>query len=128
MNTQEENNRLIVDFMEIKPLESNGEYTWSDSPYYFVRYKEKEKTMVAISEYAKYHTSWDWLMPVVEKINLINNEIFGVTINGNKTTIEDCFGINELCIESDKNFSMILNTYDAVIEFIKWNNKNQTFQ
>ena len=49
MNTQE-NNELIAEFMGVDPI---------DIDY-------------AIDEYGKlkYHLSWDWLMPVLKKINL----------------------------------------------------------
>jgi hypothetical protein len=46
MNTQE-NNKLIAEFMNYPDLGTEGDFS-----------------------YLKYHSSWDWLMPVLKKINL----------------------------------------------------------
>ena len=74
----------------------------------------------------QYHTSWDWLMPVVEKIedienkeistNLIKYHLYDVEIRQNVTTIH---GTNIEETSGDKLF----NTYHAVVEFINQLNK-----
>lgn len=66
-----------------------------------------------------YDTSWDWLMKVVDKINTFEKGIFGVTITGNQTTVEDCYGINRNCC-FEYNTGTLENTYNACVEFIKW--------
>ena len=55
------------------------------------------------SPYRKYHTSWDWLMPVVEKIMWDND-------------IEDnqCTNIEEALCDAK-----IDRVYDAVVDFIR---------
>jgi len=54
-----ENNKLIAEFMGHHTYESNG--------YDMVRYSDcNERTL----QDTHYHTSWDWLMPVLKKINL----------------------------------------------------------
>ena len=60
----------------------------------------------------KYHSSWDWLMPVVEKCRLDSRcehdeDIFWDAIHW---ALEEC---------------SIENTYDAVVRFIKQYNKNK---
>jgi hypothetical protein len=90
----EENNKLIADFMY-------------------------EETM-PISQ-MEYHTSWDWLMPVVE--NIESNEKYDVEILQYGTRIlENCKEIvtNVANISFDKKID---HTYHAVVEFIKWNNE-----
>jgi len=72
----------------------------------------------------KYHSSWDWLMPVVEKIQYDLGHF--VTIERNSTLIHESkfdskiinppFGYGE-------QESFIQITYKAVVEFIKWYNK-----
>ena len=57
----------------------------------------------------KYHSSWDWLMPVVEKIMWDNN-----IKDAECTNIEDA-----LCD------AKIDRVYDAVVEFINEYNKNK---
>ena len=70
----------------------------------------------------KYHKSWDWLMPVVEKIediecketstDLVGYHLYDIEIRQNVTTIH---GTNIEETAGDKLF----NTYNAVVEFIK---------
>jgi hypothetical protein len=77
-----------------------------------------------------FHSSWDWLMPVVEKINNIDNGIFNFTIGKQ-------FGIIEytaIQIFSDTgaqryNFQAQADTTIKAVhftawEFITWHNKN----
>ena len=72
----------------------------------------------------KYHTSWDWLMPVVEKIEslgyntLISNFQIQISTN-NKENIQKNI-VNLFC---NKQSPKIENLYEAVITFIKWYNK-----
>ncbi len=63
----------------------------------------------------KYHSSWDWLMPVVEKIQFfaqvkIENTQCIISVNG------DCVAL----VHSGSN---IENVFRACVEFIKWYNK-----
>jgi len=71
----------------------------------------------------KYHTSWDWLMPVVEKIESIGYEFTIVesrckVSNNTDHSIKELFYIEKIGIKID-------NVYDAVIQFIKQYNKIQ---
>ena len=100
MNTQE-NNKLIAEFMG---------YDW-----------------VELLVEPQYHTSWDWLMPVVEKIECttIDNddnsdnffnvmiEVFECNING-----------GDICICKSGNTKREA-TYNAVVEFINQYNKTK---
>jgi len=63
-------NRIISEFMGLYVAPFNGRY-------HFVCKEKKKLTDININwefrlEEAKYHTSWDWLMPVVEKIRSDN--------------------------------------------------------
>lgn len=61
----------------------------------------------------KYHTSWDWLMPVVEKINKIHNE---VDIYKQLSKVMEALWLID-----------IRHLWLAVVEFIKWyNTQKQT--
>ena len=65
-------NKLIAEFMglydEISLDSIAGNiHSWSDAPFFYITEDSKEKVMEGITEYSKYHTSWDWLMPVVSK-------------------------------------------------------------
>ena len=59
----------------------------------------------------KYHTSWDWLMPVVQKICKLHRpskEYFLI-----EKLYQSCFD------------NTPIKTYKAVVEFIKWYNENK---
>lgn len=93
MNTQE-NNKLIAEFMGIIPNEA-GVYYVSEHKGYSL-------------ENLLYHTSWDWLMPVVEKILDISFQDEG--------DAEDFYSIRD-CMPD------INHTYKAIVEFINQYNK-----
>lgn len=74
---------------------------------------------------AKYHTSWDWLMPVVEKIEKLG---FIVEILISTNTMQQCnvYGredFTELTVEAK---SKIETVYRAVTEFIQWYNTQKS--
>jgi len=115
MNTTE-NNKMIAEFMGAKYYKVDNIYSFNYMP-------NKRHTSFDPS-YLKFHSSWNWLMPVVEKIESIKNYRYD-------------FEIKQSCIEIyDKdNQEDIISTcgdtkkeviYYAVVEFIKYYNaKNQ---
>ena len=143
-----QNNKLIAEFMNLNDqiLSIGSMHSWNDSPFYYTTEDSKEKVIENIAKYAKYHSSWDWLMPVVEKIESLrikgkyekhNNEIvnceylFTVVISDkqciiNNYIIPQYYGIEEdlLKLYDCRNTSKIDAVYKAVIEFIKWYNEN----
>ena len=91
-------NKLIAEFMDLK---STGLSIYKESDY-------------------KYHTSWEWLMPVVEKIDEVSDENTLFKIEYNRAFVED---IENYYIFIDVTASSRLEaTYKAVVEFIKNNN------
>ena len=105
----EENNILIAEFMgaevEIwKAHERLGDNTSEDAWYAYF-----DGNGVAVEELA-YDTSWDWLMPVVEKIETISGKL--PTHVGNIPNDEDWESNNFLSTNIEE-------TYKAVVEFIK---------
>lgn len=109
-------NELIAEFMG---LEKNHR-----AEYFIQDYPHIHASCFAELKYLRYHESWDWLMPVVEKISK-NYDVSICYFDAdcacyiNKQSIEGF----EIC--SYGNFEpSILNAYKAVVEFIKWYNKN----
>lgn len=113
MNNTTEDNKLIAEFMEYPDLGTKGNFS-----------------------YLKYHSSWNWLMPVVEKIRNVESydrDKFStsVVIDADKTSIKSgCYGNKS---HSNQYFNKIFggrynsreHTYKAVVEFIKWYNENK---
>lgn len=104
-----EGNKLIARFM--------GEVTTETAEWI-------STTKRLVSELA-YHSSWDWLMPVVEKINAMDNREYDVII-----WRSDCHINNreQVLIESSilrGNMTLIETVWGCIVEFIKWYNQNQ---
>ena len=74
----------------------------------------------------KYHDRWDWLMEVVEKIESLptmkDNGNFFFEIHQDSVTVFNSTRM-DIIIEVIGQESRINNTYQAVIEFIQWYNK-----
>ena len=104
MNTQE-NNKMIAEFMDAR-YEENKSFHESSDAYY----EDCE---------LEYHTSWDWLMPVVEKIESLG---YVFTIQGGKAEYGEMISETQCFIAEDK----LSSTYQAVVEFINQYNKNES--
>ena len=74
-----------------------------------MNYKHDGKAMahMAVNYQKLYHTDWNWIVPVVDKINRI----------GDKNGYGYGIGIRYAQIEA---------TFNAVVKFIKWYNENLT--
>lgn len=106
MNTQQsiiENNKLIAEFMGFEPItlsefDNNG-FT-------------SQKQMIIDVKDCAYSSSWDWLMPVIDRITRLgieHNEILFKQIGDSLNTIN------------------IANTYNHTVNYIKWYNENEKF-
>jgi len=108
-------NKVIAEFMEVKFDKGN---------FYNMGYDIFSNGNLYRSHELKYHTSWDWLMPVVEKINLLDNYRYTVYIASMDTKIVDNISGNVI-VEIDCKHSideLRQSVYEAVVKFIK----NQT--
>lgn len=126
MEDIQEKNRLIAEFMgyavDNNGYHKNGEYVDNKG--------SKHYTGLTIKE-VKYHTSWDWLMPVVEKIETIEIPdyylpecYFIVTIEPGYCVISEN-GEAPMVEYQDQESPKISIVYEAVIEFIEWYNTNK---
>ncbi len=103
------NNKLIAEFMDFTqagdffypPEEDVQIYDWLNG---ITSYP---------SRFLRFHSSWEWLMPVVEKIKDIEL----------RTPTRDC-NIDKIdeVLTCDLRID---NLYDAVVEFITWYNENK---
>jgi len=139
MKTIEEKNRMIAEFMGYKiDIESINICELSESQIafafdYLMKPFQREKYMLGgnifeienVSE-LKYHASWDWLMPVVDKIESIHEESNGVKyfLYDIDITQHSC-RIDSIGIHMGGFNSKIEATYAAVLAFIEWYNENK---
>lgn len=139
MKNNIENNKLIAEFMGMKShfkkggltkVYLNGENVGIEQDWECY-YPKLNKSITPIE--MKYHNSWDWLMPVVEKIETLFNDGIDVDIFSDGTVItQHRFEENEYLTEGEEIVRLtkaeiefdtkIEHTYQAVVEFIKWYN------
>jgi len=120
MNFTDENNRLIDEFVGAKISIGGNVVTLNHEGI------EQSQSVKNI----KYHSSWNCIMPVIEKIESIKDDHhgrFGVYINSNNCHIQST---KFRSIETNQNYyfadytleTKLLSTYQAIVEFIKWYN------
>jgi len=74
---------------------------------------------------AKYDTSWDWLMPVVEKIEYLGHTVH-VAKNDVAVKERNTISSPSVCfIQGKWELTKIEAVYKAVVEFIKWYNNQK---
>jgi hypothetical protein len=101
MNTTE-NNKLITEFM--------GYETYEGTDKLCINLEENNGFSTEWGHVPiKYHKEWNWLMPVVYKIKWLED------IEEEKT--ED--------IDAGLTNALLEQTFEAVVEFIKWYNENK---
>jgi hypothetical protein len=131
MNT--ENNKLIAEFMGMEcvhdykssVIDVDGKQRRYDKAYQWHSSYYNEEGL-------KYHKEWDWLMPVVEKIeDFQDGEIEdAMRCHLFNVTIEQCFveiinmETSETISEADGDNKMDA-TYQAVVGFIEWYNEKK---
>lgn len=124
-----ENNKLIAEFMGAY-IENGSNERYNMLTYHnFPPAKNSNLIHTAIVcgvEDMQYHTSWDWLMPVVEKIEDIDE--INVFIESNGTQIYDWRKKTDIVNNiADISFvHKIEHVYDAVVKFTKWYNLKQS--
>lgn len=135
MDNYIESNKLIAEFMgdfklvkEFKPdPDIDVTYCWKKLNNKSFGYDTTDWTNYSTNEVYSdrvcYNYSWDWLMPVVEKIWSITEHRGLFYLN----VIEiNSYGNNEdITLYSEDAESTILEVYNLVIKFIEWYNKNK---
>lgn len=121
MNTLE-GNKLIAEFDGWQFGKLSG---WlSGERELFYKKVNGEITETRKPESLEYHTSWDWLMPVVENIeSLVDDKVGHITVSiyGNGCEIVQ-YDYKAKAKSFDGRLSKLLNTWTAVIQFIQWYN------
>lgn len=130
-----ENNKLIAEFMGsicemVDHTEGNEDYckskgidkwlipTWSKPEGFKDEWGWSKYRM----GYWEYHSSWDWIMPVVEKIESIGY-IFELKLKWAK--ISDAKTKETIVLRWEQDKTRLDAAFYAVIEFILWYNENK---
>jgi pyoverdine/dityrosine biosynthesis protein Dit1 len=104
-------NILIAEFMDLLESSIPNKY-WTE--------QSKEGFGQGELVELQYHTSWDWLMPVVQKIESLG---YVFTIQGGKAEYGEMISKTQCFIAEDK----LSSTYKAVVEFIKEHNRTTDY-
>jgi hypothetical protein len=105
-----EGDKILAVFMEGYYNEKHDCITWSTVE----KSPNKYETWISV-ENLKYHSSWDWLMPVVKKCRF--------KTSFSKANV-DKFSELDKAITSCLCNCEISNLFEAVIDFVKWYNQN----
>jgi hypothetical protein len=110
----EEGNKLIADLVGAKYLPENDVWDFGNSdPFPLVS--------GPFTGRLRYHYSWDWLMPVVEKIEATDDGYYDVRIMGSYCEILTFDGDVIVQMSEGEN-PKITATWMAVVKFIEWYN------
>jgi hypothetical protein len=124
-----ENNKLIAEFMSDLPewglsyIKDNYSFyinPWSSKANTYDEKMEKNGFYLVPNCSFNFHSSWDWLMPVVEKI-------WSITENRSSLFYFEVRKDNETILITSKvdQINNITDCYNTVIEFIIWYNQNK---
>ena len=109
-----EGNKLIAEFMGL--VYRNG---YNYTGWYKSTTTEKFAYIICDTERLKYHSSWDWLMPVIEKIEGMSNYIRNKKIYSyDFTFIEDSKDVNVEFKIQGKNVSLFVFEYMQYDEYM----------
>ncbi len=101
-------NKLIAEFMGYKLTKCNRGQAWERPTLSSIHdnYKLHGRLWVENDSYYKWDTSWDWLMPVVQKIG---DDYYNTPFDETYAKLTEGY----------ENIWTIEDTYKAVVEFIK---------
>lgn len=112
MNT--ENNKIIAEFMEEKRF--NSPFVVFDIPQHLRENSTIENGGSLFSdEQLRYHSDWNWLMEVVEKIDYLERN------TEKEEFIQKISTVTSLPLFTPKH-----TLYNACVEFINWYNKQKS--
>lgn len=118
-----ENNRLIADFMQ---LELSKEVLGTTKSYYKIKGYQRHDSLIASDDEFEYHLSWDWLMPVVEKIELQGCIVeIWLSLGKSCRITKGSFKKPIITIANTESNSLIEAVYNAVVDYINWYNQNK---
>ena len=101
------NNKIIAEFMGVKPCRTHPDKQC------FLKIKDNNNPSLQYFHLLKYHKSWDWLIPVIDKIYSSDDYV----------KYKDSLG--QFSDGVFINIKFISSTYNNVVDYIKWYNDNK---
>ncbi len=127
-----QNNKLIAEFMGAKLLVLGGSTEYEMYGVLDCIEDGANEKHYFIDDEMMFHESWDWLMPVVERINNTHSDNYGnhysFQIGNGFVWVEPHMGSRIFFSGNDidhKDEPMISKVYRGVVEFIKQYNDEQ---
>lgn len=107
------NNKLIAEFMGVKPCKKHPDKQC------FLTIKDNKHSSLQYWHLLKYHSSWDWLIPVVKEVfSLEFNSVEGFREYSNEPNT--LFNAYACGLHSDR-----IHVWKKLVEFIKWYNSEK---
>tara|TARA_R100000654_G_scaffold69337_1_gene98871 strand:+ start:1346 stop:1726 length:381 start_codon:yes stop_codon:yes gene_type:complete len=122
-------NKLIAEFMELPKVPCN---IGTEDGHFNEGYKHPKVDVPIITSGMQYKYSWEWLMPVVEKIEeipiendnmIVKEHRYKIDMNNTECFIYDCIG-DKVIAHGDYG-TKLNSTYKAVVDFINEHNKKK---
>lgn len=111
-----EGNKLIAHYMGLKPYKSHSGPQVNKQVFSIGRREHLINNLY-------YHSSWDWLMPVMEKIGKEYNVRITWTAHAIEVTYIDRPDVRDDNSLADfGGFAPITNTWKCAVKFIQWYN------
>ena len=110
-------NELIAEFMGFSQGKSEIGNTWE--------HPDKMGIYGGVGQKFKYDVSWDWLMPVVEKIESLGCIVEIWKSLGAGCRIQKLIPYQPTIRVTAESNSMIEAVYQSIIQFIKWYKENK---
>lgn len=118
----QEGNKLIVVFMGYEIIDRNGYDAVVMKPELTITSGNIGLYSEYLNQWAKYHSSWDWLMPVVEKIPTLNPDKGKLWFEYKIIRAHCLIWSNRGDEWKNNGGTTISATFKTVIDFITWYN------
>ena len=112
---EKSDNELIAEFMMWERDDKN-------CPVEYTSWYKHGRLPIPYSYLSQYSKSWDWLMPVVEKIRKVILPELHKAMPPHSTTKGDMIDVDIACGFMEVSIEIV---YKNVVEFIKWYNQQQ---
>tara|TARA_R110000764_G_scaffold190685_1_gene275927 strand:+ start:80 stop:460 length:381 start_codon:yes stop_codon:yes gene_type:complete len=123
-------NKLIAEFMGVKPTILGAEITYEMYGIIDCIEDGLDEQHFFLEEELMFHTEWNWLMPVIEKIEEMTIDDDNLTIKERRYQVDMSYTqcsiydhVRDGVIASADMGTKLLSTHRAVVEFIKTYNK-----